>query len=136
MTKKPEKLMINYQVNEPKNTIVAYATVSMDNLPAILVPYVEYLGFDYPKFKIDDSTYGQFKLVTKTICCEGDTFDISTGIEVAKKKLLKKYYKIITRLITTIKETHLDRVQMELCDLQNLYEQKIEITTNSLMEDY
>ncbi len=112
--------MIKYFVNEEKKTVVAkfednYGNTGKDIWEKYIVNHIcktisktkgginlclsdrnIYYKFIEDAIKQNDSCYGIAK------CADTDTFDIEKGKEIAKKRLLKKYYSTQERALLNI----------------------------------
>ena len=97
--------MIHYVVNENKKTVVAildnsqrgiYNDITCTNDAINKVKKLGIFPLDYKEREILRMAP---KYTAKTTCVEPDVFDVEKGKEIAKKKVLDKYYNALDKRI-------------------------------------
>lgn len=107
---------IHYHVNEKKGVVVAVLEGVEYDAMDLLMGKNKYLGYlsTWPRiqpFMLKD------KYVGKAKCMKGDVFDIKVGKELAKKRLLFKYYRDLNKAfenfyeeMITISAKHMEKI--------------------------
>lgn len=91
-----EKSDIHYYINEPKKTVVAVMRNCQDNFYSKLFEIIDPItggGWLTTKSLIMSTANGLKETYKgKAKCIGGDSFDLSTGMRIAREHMLEKYY--------------------------------------------
>lgn len=116
---------IKYVVDEKKRVIVAIMEDTAED--AILYMYRKRFFLDIFPFEVRMKD----KYVGVARCCEEDEFDVNLGKELAKKRVLEKYYTDFLKAIDEMKRTideHFEKTIVKpMHHLQNIIKDRQEL---------
>lgn len=93
-------MAIKYYSNPSKKQIIAVlSNTSMDAINKIAK-----VTADHPFFCMNEKYTMPDKFRAVATCMDGDEFDEAVGKEIAKKKLMKRYYKSFDKRVEMFKE--------------------------------